>query len=182
MTEPAGESVFEKYINAKPRLTSTAHVYTNYENSSPLLRLFEDHMNWKASQPEAALPDSEGWTEENLAYLRERYSGNLSAVEIYDAMQTMMEMGAASRNELNYATGEPLIVIPKEQLEKGTYELPRTVNEDNTRFLTAFQFSPMVHWHTLDDIFNWLEEFRQADPAEHPPAMTLTEARLNGYV
>ena len=39
---------------------------------SPYVNLMAAHDQWKEQQPPQELPDSQGWTEENIAYLRER--------------------------------------------------------------------------------------------------------------
>lgn len=41
----------------------------------------------------------------------------------------------------------------------------------------TFMTSPLVGFHSLDDIFNWLEEFRKED---HPLTVSLEEARRMG--
>ena len=39
--------------------------------------------------------------------------------------------------------------------------------------------SPLVSFHSLDAIFNWLEDFRKE---EHPLSISQAEARLLGYI
>lgn len=52
-----------------------------------------------------SLPGPQGWTDENLKFLRDRYSGDLSAFEIYDALETMEKLGILSKKAMDHATG-----------------------------------------------------------------------------
>ena len=137
----------------------------------------EDYRAWKAGQPELALPDSRGWTEENLAFLRERYAGDLSAFEVYDALETMRRMGAISQKEQNYATGSTMIAIDLSDIDHCV--IVRDSTDPRDFCLGSFHRAPMVGFRNLEDIFSWVEEFRTED---HPDAIPWAEAAARGWI
>ncbi len=78
---------------------------SNY--TSPGAQLISDYEDWKKTQPPRELPGSKGLTEENIAYLKENYSGTLSMFGKIDALDTMVEMGIITeREKLEAAMGK----------------------------------------------------------------------------
>nr|WP_325253528.1 hypothetical protein [uncultured Oscillibacter sp.] len=136
----------------------------------------DDYKAWKAGQPELALPEAQGWTEENLAFLKEHYAGDLSAFEAYDALETMRRMGVISQKEENYASGAVMIVLDPSEINGVMYY---TDQEDPSFWLGNFHKTPMVNFRSLDDIISWVEEFRTED---HPDAIPWAEAVARGWV
>ena len=67
--------------------------------SSPGSQLLLDYEDWKKTQPPRQLPGSKGMTEENIAYLKENYSGRLTMFGKIDALDTMVEMGILTEKE-----------------------------------------------------------------------------------
>jgi len=173
----AGEkvSLFDRYLHLKvPKSESNVIVMTE-KNDTPYMQLMHDYREWKKTQPDLELPDSKGWTEENLAFLREHYSGELSAFEVVDAIETMYSTGAISKNERNWAANNPAITISLDDLAK-----PHVLAEgyDPSEFDNgAWRASPLVGFFSLDDIFSWLEEFRKVD---HPEVIPVQEAQRLG--
>ena len=101
---------------------------SNY--TSPGAQLISDYEDWKKTQPPRELPGSKGLTEENIAYLKENYSGTLSMFGKIDALDTMVEMG---------------IITEREKLEAvmGKIEL---VAVDPEKLIAAFlEFYPNAH-------------------------------------
>lgn len=124
----------------------------------------------------AGLPDSQGWTEENLAFLKEHYAGDLSDYEVYDALETMKRMGAISQKEQNYADGCVMIAFDPSNINGCIFYEDTT---DPGFWLGNFHKAPMVNFRSMDDIISWVEEFRTED---HPDAMTRAEAAAWGGI
>ncbi len=163
-------SLFDKYLHLKvPK-----NIVMTRENDPPYRQLMYDYEDWKKTQPELELPDSKGWTEENLAFLREHYSGDLSMFEVVDAVETMYSMGAMSWNEHNWVSNSPMVALSPDFL--GVHRLAD--GYDSSEFDNgAWRASPLVGFFTLDDIFSWLEEFRKED---HPEVISVQEAQRLG--
>jgi hypothetical protein len=142
---------------------------------SVYMQFMEDYRAWKAGQPEAALPDSQGWTEENLAFLRERYTGDLSAFEIYDALDTMKQLGILSEKGLRCAEGTTLIAI---DMKAGIVETSAGP-DSKAAWLHGFDEAPMVGFRNLEDILSWARDFREED---HPDFITGAEAMARGWI
>ena len=61
--------------------------------NEPEIQIWVDYKDWKAQQPPRKLPESKGVTEENIAYLKANFSGELSLFQRIEAVDTMREMG-----------------------------------------------------------------------------------------
>lgn len=166
---------WEKYLDVEAQKRKMAALPEKGSLGSVFMQFEEDYRAWRAQQPELVLPESRGWTEENLAFLREHYAGDLSSFEVYDALETMRRMGAISQKEENYATGGVLIVLDPSEINGVMYE---TDPEDPACWLGNFHKTPMVSFHSLDDILSWVEEFRTE---EHPDVITHAEAMARGW-
>ena len=71
-----------------------------YAVSNPKEQLMQDYYAWKAVQPQRYLPESKGDTEENRAFLRRNFSGQLSVMDRIYALDTMREMGMITEEEM----------------------------------------------------------------------------------
>lgn len=167
---------WEQYLDPEVQKRKMAALPEGGSLSSVYMQFVEDYRAWKAGQPELALPDSRGWTEENLAFLKEHYAGDLSAFEVYDALETMRRMGVISQKEENYASGAVMIVLDPSEINGVMYY---TDQEDPSFWLGNFHKTPMVNFRSLDDIISWVEEFRTED---HPDAIPWAEAVARGWV
>lgn len=165
-----------KYLDVEAQKRKMAALPEGKGLPSVWMQFHDDYSAWKAGQPELTLPESQGWTEENLAFLKERYSGELSAFEVYDALETMKAMGAVSQKEENYAAGNLWIRIDISQLN-GYVEYADTSARDF--WLGGFHKAPMTGFGSLDDILSWVEAFRAGD---YPDAMTRAEAAARGWI
>ena len=175
----AAKSLFAKYLSAKPPVNNSSSVYVGYEHGSPFCQLLDDYQAWKEERKNGGLPDVGSSEDEKIAYLREHYSDVSDGLSLFDALSAMKEMGVISQVEYAYATGGPLIRISKEEMESGSFTVSHGAGDMNARWGGAFMTSPLASFHSLNDIFNWLENFRKE---EHPASISQAEARLLGYI
>ena len=175
----AANSLFAKYLNAKPAFNSSGNVYVGYAHSSPFCQLLEDYRAWKQERQNGELPDTGSSEDKKISYLLEHYSNAADALSLLDALSSMKEMGIISQIEYTYATGGPLIRISKEEMESGSITISRGEYDNSARWGGAFMTSPLVSFHSLNDIFSWLDNFRKE---EHPLSITQAEAKLLGYI
>ena len=167
---------WEQYLDVEAQKRKMAALPEKGSLGSVFMQFEDDYKAWKAQQPELALPEAQGWTEENLAFLKEHYAGDLSAFEIYDALETMRRMGVISQKEENYASGAVMIVLDPSEINGVMYY---TDQEDPSFWLGNFHKTPMVNFRSLDDIISWVEEFCTE---EHPDVITHAEAMARGWV
>ena len=166
-----------KYLDPEVQKRKMAALPEGRALSSVYMQFVDDYMAWKAKQPELTLPDSQGWAEENLAFLRELYAGDLSAFEVYDALETMRRMGVISQKEMNATTGNQMIAIDAKAL--GGFITCRTNPDSREAWLRGFDETPLVGFRDLEDIFSWVEKFRTED---HPDAIPWAEAVARGWI
>ena len=127
---------------------------------SPMLRLSLDYNKWKEAQPPRDdLPDSQGLTEENIAYLRERYSGDLTMFRKMEALDTMFDMGILTREQRNFFYGVKEItwVAGQTEFREGPLE-EGFMNREAQLEQELYRLSPLAKSVTLDDLFSWLEQ------------------------
>lgn len=165
-------------LNARKPISNTSVVDVGYEHGSPLCQLFDDYRAWKQDRQDVAMPDADSSLDEKLTYVCEHYADASDGLSLFDALSTMKELGVISQIEYAWALGGPLIRIPITEMENPSFTI---INDgergDRTRWDIPFMTSPLVSFHSLDDIFNWLEEFRKED---HPLFVSLEEARRMG--
>jgi len=159
---------------------SKGRVY--YQSASPYIRLMEQYDRWKAQLPEqeaAALPDSTGLTEDNIAYLKDRYSGELTWMEREDALDTMVKMGIINNQQKFSAHGGSLssLAAGSFAIAGGTepieVNLDAEIQNDFNRYdplerdwNVLFEDTPIVGFSTIDDILRWVKSLSEttADP------------------
>ena len=167
---------WEQYLDVEAQKRKMEALPEGGSLGSVFMQFEDDYKAWKAGRPELALPEAQGWTEENLAFLKEHYAGDLSAFEAYDALETMRRMGVISQKEENYASGAVMIVLDPSEINGVMYY---TDQEDPSFWLGNFPKTPMVNFRSLDDIISWVEEFRTED---HPDAIPWAEAVARGWI
>lgn len=174
--EKKTESAFAKYLDVDRQRQMMWELPPGKGLSSVYMQFMDDYRAWKAQRAEEALPDSQGWTEENLNFLRERYGGDdLSAFEIYEALDTMQDLGLISQKAKNCATGNCLIAI---DMKSGICRA--SVHPDSkAAWLHGFDETPIVGFCGLEDILSWAKEFRDGD---WPDCITHAEAVARGWV
>lgn len=168
---------WEKYLDVEAQKRKMAALPENGSLGSVFMQFEEDYRAWKERQPKPALPEGQGWTEENLAFLKEHYAGELSAFEVYDALETMKHMGAISQKEMNSASGAHLIAIDANKL--GGFVTCGTDPDSKAAWLGGFDRAPMTDFRSMDDILSWVEKFRTED---HPDAIPYAEAAARGWI
>ena len=177
-TRGAGQaSAFDLYLDVERQRQKMRELPPGRMLDSVYMQFKDDYRAWKARQPEAVLPGSQGWTEENLAFLREHYTGDLSAFEIYDALNTMKELGILSEKGLRCAEGTTMIRLDMD-LDGGVFQT--SVDPDSkAAWLHGFDEAPMVGFRGLEDILSWAKDFREED---HPDFITGAEAMARGWI
>lgn len=74
--------------------------------NTPMSQFAREYGAWKETrQDKLAVPSKNGVTEENIAYLNERYSGSLSTFEKMEALEAMRDMGIVSQYQYMDALG-----------------------------------------------------------------------------
>ena len=149
---------FEKYINARvptDNYIDGAYLLTR-ANCSPPLQCQLDYEDLKRAQANSELPASLGSTDDDMAYLREHFSGELSDFQVCDAIETMRSMGIMSRYENNRVWGCRLMSVDLEHPVK-----TGPIEEWTDKFPADSADAPLFHFHTLDDILNWLAQIRK---------------------
>lgn len=129
---------------------------------SPQLQLLVDYKDWKSRQPERVLPDSRGATEENLAYLLENFSGELSLFQCMEVVDTMHEMGILTKEQMYAAFGMPCELVtmdPACAVVVGPLESGRGVE------WPVFE-SPLTNAKYLDDLLEILDRLLRGDTAD----------------
>lgn len=174
-TAQGEKSAFDKYLDVDRQRQLMRELPPGRMLDSVYMQFMDDYRARKAQQPEAVLLDSRGWTEENLTFLRGRYFGNLSAFEIYDALDTMEKLGMLSEKGKTGAVGNRDIRMG---LKGGVYTA--SVDPDSTAaWLHGFDEAPMVGFRGLEDILSWAKGFREDD---WPDVITGAEAMARGWI
>lgn len=101
------ETLFAQLVQQAKPTGSTGDALGNgqYLQPGPATQVWMDYLDWKSQQPPRDLPDSQGDTPENRAYLEEHYCGELTLFQRLDAADTMADMGVISREEMLNAIG-----------------------------------------------------------------------------
>lgn len=131
---------------------------------SPYCQLMDSYDAWKAQQPPQDLPDSWGPTEENLAYLKKHYTGDLTWEERVDALETMVQMGVITRDQRNDAMGGGMTTFKP----TGSYEIECVTVESlpvlpaNTNWDESLKDYTASTFKTADDLFSWLDKILES--------------------
>lgn len=135
--------------------------------TEPRIQIMADYRAWKSQQPERVLPDSKGTTEENLAYLIENFSGELSIFQRIEAVDTMREMGILTHNEMMDALGLSefcLITIDK---DAPAIVVSGLAGDRNMQAWSSFFFQhPLTQMYDLDALFKVVDRQLRANRAE----------------
>lgn len=137
-----------------------------YESASPVIRLQAQYDRWKAQLPQqeaANLPDSTGLTEENIAYLKEHYSGELTWMEREDALNVMQEMGIISGPQKfsAHSGSDDWFCLRLGDDAQCEAELNRMYNRMSQHsplerdWNVLFEGKPIASFLTIDDILEW---------------------------
>ena len=134
---------------------------------SPYCKLMDSYEAWKAKQPPKDLPDSWGPTEENLAYLKEHYSGDLSWEERVDALETMEQMGIITRDHKNEAMGSEMKVFKNfgKVMTVECITVKGQLPGISGNWDEYFQDCAISTFKTADDLFAWLDQILEKENA-----------------
>lgn len=144
-----------------------------YETTSPFMRLMEQYDRYRAQRTgQYDLPDSYGRTEENLTWLKERYSGELTWMEREEALDTLVQMGIISNVQRFTAHQDGFFSHVKGTYEEQQAELRRQWEHSNRHsplerdWNVLFEDTPIAKFNSIDDILKWVDELPeiQADP------------------
>ena len=132
----------------------------------PKLQLWNDYNAWKSQQPPRILPDSYGATEENLAYLLENYTGELSMFQRIEAVDTMREMGILTKDQMMDALGLgefTVVPVPMSNVAcaggvAGDYNMQA--------WSSFFYLLPLTRMNDLDELFEVMDRQLRANRAE----------------
>lgn len=124
----------------------------------PRDRIWIDYQDWKARQPQRELPDSQGATEENIAYLRENFSGELTLFQRIEAVDTMREMGMITEDQMMKTLGFGVYSLYTVDTSKpvictGAVGNDKYLHEWNIFFRDA----PVMRADSLDALFELLD-------------------------
>ena len=123
----------------------------------PKVQIWADYQNWKAQQPPRKLPESQGATEENMAYLRENFTGELSLFQRIDALDTMREMGILTREQMMDCLG-----LGGSLIRAGNTKVIANGSPEAARELWAwgsfFADSPILQMDDLERLFQVLDD------------------------
>ncbi len=123
----------------------------------PKVQIWADYQNWKAQQPPRKLPESQGATEENMAYLRENFTGELSLFQRIDALDTMREMGILTREQMMDGLG-----LGGSLIRAGNTKVIANGSPEAARELWAwgsfFADSPILQMDDLERLFQVLDD------------------------
>lgn len=148
---------------------------TMSDPGDPKKQLMNDYYEWKKTQPPQRLPGSEGKTEENLAYLRQHFSGKkLSVFEKIYALDTMREMGMITEDDMLHTIGVKGGIMIKNLDEAGLICGVPILNDSRfDRWVDFFMNSNMTTCDTLDELFKRVDDvievyakMGQRDPAQ----------------
>lgn len=125
--------------------------------NEPEIQIWVDYKDWKAQQPPRKLPESKGVTEENIAYLKANFSGELSLFQRIEAVDTMREMGMLSREQMmnGLGLGGSLVLAGNTKIiSYGTPEVARNFGD----WTSFFAHSPIMKMDDLDALFEVLDQ------------------------
>ena len=146
---------------AKSDVQNAASGVVEGKIGDPNYQIWFDYKQWKSEQPERILPDSQGATEENLAYLLENFSGELSLFQRIEAVDTMREMGIITKEQMYEVLGLDctLVAAPKSCIEVTELESGRNMG-------SSVSEHQLMDVRYLDEIFEILDRLLRGDTAE----------------
>lgn len=126
-----------------------------------------DYLEWRKTREPINIPNTDGWTEENIQYLKSRYPGELSPYERLEALRTMANMGCITSEEYQKAIGTDKEIVVCDARE--TTCISGRLEDDGYSPYLLMQSLPRVDWaetlkdltiskaNTLDELFDLLD-------------------------
>ena len=125
----------------------------------PRFQIWIDYQDWKSQQPERILPDSQGATDENLAYLLENFSGELSLFQRIEAVDTMREMGIITEDQMLSTLGFGVYSLTTVDMNSSGIICTGRAGDRNLETWSRFFYGlPLMEASHLDDLFKLLDE------------------------
>ena len=123
----------------------------------PRLQIWVDYQNWKSQQLPRQLPDSQGATDENIAYLLENFTGKLSLFQRIEAVDTMREMGIITEDQMMRTLGFGVYSLYK--VPAGNIICTGAAGDrDLETWSSFFGGNPLMEACNLDDLFDLLDK------------------------
>lgn len=131
---------------------------------SPLVQYSIEYNKWRENREPLNVPGADGWTEENIQYLKNRYRGELSVFELDEALDAMKKMGCITPEEYRKAVGTKLTVCDAREatcvtgrLEDGGYSRYPWLDAPSGDFWAeALKSLPFSKANTLDELLDML--------------------------
>lgn len=158
----SADSLFAAWANLTPFDERFANGDGTYSCLSRFLTMTDDYEQWKSGQADSGLPQSLGSEEADLAWLRERFSGELDAFGVIDAIESMRSMGLIDREERNRIYGIELTVVKVTEFVSCMQIRPAGYG---SLWSDRFEDAPLMEFHSLQDILDWLGHFRKQTSA-----------------
>lgn len=151
------KNAFSKTVSGSAKNVVTALV-------SPALQYGIDYHKWCENREPVNVPSTDGWTEENIQYLKNRYQGKLSVFERREALDTMQKMGCITLEEYQKALGVKMTVCKANEvtcvtgrLEEGGYSpYPWLGALPGDFWAEALKALPISKVNTLDELLDML--------------------------
>lgn len=112
-----------------------------------------------AAETEEPKEKKMGLSDEDIQYLKEHYSGELSAVEVVCAVRMVYSMGGMTRAEYCAAWGTRMA-----RSDMFSFPVHPELFSDAELCDARFASAPITGFKSLDDILKWLDELRGDDP------------------
>ena len=125
----------------------------------PKYQLWNDYQAWKAQQPERVLPDSRGVTGENLAYLLENFTGELSLYQRMEMIDTMREMGIITEEQMKdcFGIGTLSLAVFDPSRDSPIVVTGLAGDRNMQAWSSFFTGLPLMKAFDLDDLFELVD-------------------------
>jgi|GEM_PF-5519948 len=128
--------------------------------------VWDEYDKWRENREPVHIPNTDGWTEENIQYLKDRYRGELSVFERIEALQIMANMGCITPEEYQEALGTKMTICKANEatcvtgrLEEGGYSrYPWLGALSEINWAEALKTLPICKVNTLDELLDLLNE------------------------
>lgn len=126
-----------------------------------------DYRDWQETREPIEVPSENGWTAENIQYLKDRYPGELSMFERVEALQSMLKMKCITPEEYQKAIGSDANMVVEDAtvatcvsgpLEGRGCQLPPHLRTVEVDWYKVWSTLPINEANSLEKLFDLLEE------------------------
>lgn len=155
--------------NAAAKSAAGENVHTATTHISPT---WLDYREWQEAREPIEIPNENGWNDENIQYLENRYPGELSMFERVEALYTMCQMKCITPEEYQKAIGSDANMVVEDAgsctcisgpLEGYGCQLPSHLRVEETDWYKVWAALPLNEADSLEKLFDMLEENGKAD-------------------